>query len=208
MTLKRYCRIFLALSISAFIFITSDNTANAQAFHPFGPLLIPPGIESETVHSTRFISPDTIDPTLPGVGTNRYAYGQNDPVNKSDPNGHIIETAWDAANAAYGWYSFQENWSQGNYISAGFDFLGASIDSAATATPFVPGGAAAAIQGTKKAGHYIIAAIGASPNQLILLGPAKFRALVSRLAEIHGMPTPVMQRRSNLPRIQMWSPFT
>lgn len=36
----------------------------------------------------RFISPDDWDPTLPGVGTNRYAYAQNDPVNRSDPNGH------------------------------------------------------------------------------------------------------------------------
>ncbi|TPK59209.1 hypothetical protein FJ546_22230 [Mesorhizobium sp. B2-4-19] len=36
----------------------------------------------------RFISPDDWDPTLPGVGTNRYAYAQNDPVNKADRNGH------------------------------------------------------------------------------------------------------------------------
>ncbi len=36
----------------------------------------------------RFISPDDWDPTLEGVGTNRYAYADNDPVNKSDPNGH------------------------------------------------------------------------------------------------------------------------
>jgi RHS repeat-associated protein len=36
----------------------------------------------------RFISPDDWDPTLPGVGTNRYAYAGNDPVNKSDANGH------------------------------------------------------------------------------------------------------------------------
>jgi hypothetical protein len=27
---------------------------------------------------------------MPGVGTNRYSYSQNDPVNKSDPNGHQI----------------------------------------------------------------------------------------------------------------------
>jgi hypothetical protein len=40
------------------------------------------------VANSRFISPDDWDPTLPGVGTNRYAYSQNDPVNKSDPNGH------------------------------------------------------------------------------------------------------------------------
>lgn len=38
--------------------------------------------------SARFISPDTLDPTLPGVNTNRYAYSGNDPINKSDPNGH------------------------------------------------------------------------------------------------------------------------
>jgi hypothetical protein len=36
----------------------------------------------------RFISPDDWDPTKEGVGTNRYAYAANDPVNKSDPNGH------------------------------------------------------------------------------------------------------------------------
>ncbi|MEQ1409767.1 RHS repeat-associated core domain-containing protein, partial [Neorhizobium sp. Rsf11] len=38
----------------------------------------------------RFISPDDWDPTIDGVGTNRYAYAQNDPVNNSDPNGHSI----------------------------------------------------------------------------------------------------------------------
>lgn len=35
-----------------------------------------------------FVSPDTWDPLLPGVGTNRYAYAGNDPVNKADRNGH------------------------------------------------------------------------------------------------------------------------
>ncbi|MER9560401.1 RHS repeat-associated core domain-containing protein, partial [Mesorhizobium sp. M0323] len=39
----------------------------------------------------RFISPDDWDPTKEGVGTNRYAYAQNDPVNKSDPNGHATD---------------------------------------------------------------------------------------------------------------------
>jgi RHS repeat-associated protein len=38
--------------------------------------------------SAHFASPDDWDPTLPEVGTNRYAYAQNDPVNKADPNGH------------------------------------------------------------------------------------------------------------------------
>jgi len=42
-----------------------------------------------SVANARFISPDDWDPTLRGVGTNRYAYSENDPINKSDPNGHI-----------------------------------------------------------------------------------------------------------------------
>lgn len=45
--------------------------------------------------NARFISPDTMDPTLPGVGTNRYAYSENDPVNKNDPSGHFVESADD-----------------------------------------------------------------------------------------------------------------
>lgn len=47
----------------------------------------------------RFISPDTWDPTQPGVGTNRYANAGNDPVNNSDPNGHAFsgkETKFDS----------------------------------------------------------------------------------------------------------------
>jgi uncharacterized protein RhaS with RHS repeats len=37
----------------------------------------------------RFITPDTWDPILSGVDINRYAYANNDPVNLSDPNGHV-----------------------------------------------------------------------------------------------------------------------
>ncbi|PDT27229.1 hypothetical protein CO660_24440 [Rhizobium sp. L9] len=40
--------------------------------------------------NARFISPDDWDPTKEGVGTNRYAYSGDDPVNKSDPNGHMM----------------------------------------------------------------------------------------------------------------------
>jgi RHS repeat-associated protein len=38
----------------------------------------------------RFLSPDTWDPTLPGVDINRYAYAGNDPINGMDPSGHHI----------------------------------------------------------------------------------------------------------------------
>ncbi|MFZ1703474.1 MAG: RHS repeat-associated core domain-containing protein [Saprospiraceae bacterium] len=38
----------------------------------------------------RFVSPDDYDPVRDGVGTNRYAYAGNDPVNRSDANGHVV----------------------------------------------------------------------------------------------------------------------
>jgi RHS repeat-associated protein len=41
----------------------------------------------------RFISPDWWDPNQPGVGMNRYTYSDNDPINKSDQNGHETENA-------------------------------------------------------------------------------------------------------------------
>ena len=37
-----------------------------------------------------FLQPDWWEVTQEGVGTNRYAYSANDPINKSDPNGHTF----------------------------------------------------------------------------------------------------------------------
>ena len=37
-----------------------------------------------------FIQPDWFEVTKPGVGTNRYAYSGNDPVNLSDPGGNEV----------------------------------------------------------------------------------------------------------------------
>ncbi|SMR83581.1 RHS repeat-associated core domain-containing protein [Aliiroseovarius halocynthiae] len=43
-----------------------------------------------------FIQPDWFEVTKPGVGTNRYAYAGNDPVNLMDPNGNAwLDRAWD-----------------------------------------------------------------------------------------------------------------
>ncbi|MEX3012084.1 RHS repeat-associated core domain-containing protein, partial [Hoeflea sp. TYP-13] len=50
----------------------------------------------------RFISPDDWDPILEGVGPNRYAYASNDPINKTDPNGHqSLGSVSPAGPAAY-----------------------------------------------------------------------------------------------------------
>ncbi|WP_394891387.1 hypothetical protein ACG873_08940 [Mesorhizobium sp. AaZ16] len=77
--------IAVALAIS----LTIAGTASAYAASAFGPHIQAPAGQFAIV-PVRFISPDTLDPTMPGVGTNRYSYSQNDPVNKSDPNGHQL----------------------------------------------------------------------------------------------------------------------
>ncbi len=62
----------------------------------------------------RFLSPDTWDPTLPGVDINRYAYAGNDPVNASDPSGHWSSLTSNASLNSNGTgYSFNPQ-SSGN----------------------------------------------------------------------------------------------
>ncbi|OYX39575.1 MAG: hypothetical protein B7Y91_00715 [Rhodobacterales bacterium 32-64-14] len=47
-----------------------------------------------------FIQPDWWEVTQPGVGTNRYSYSFNDPVNGKDPTGHIDNWATEDAPTA------------------------------------------------------------------------------------------------------------
>ncbi len=58
-----------------------------------------------------FISPDPLDPTTPGVGTNRYAYSGGDPINHADPSGHAwVDRTWDGA---FGEGSFDRTFGNG-----------------------------------------------------------------------------------------------
>lgn len=60
----------------------------------------------------RFISPDDWDPVFEGVWTNRYAYAQNDPVNKADNNGHNwISAALEALGTVYDAYDVYSTFS-------------------------------------------------------------------------------------------------
>lgn len=71
-----------------------------------------------------WIQADWLDPTAPGVGTNRYAYSANDPINKFDPNGNSwLDRAWDSVagegsfNRTFG--DSGSAWSDRNFGSGG-----------------------------------------------------------------------------------------
>lgn len=83
---QRLLAVILAISM------VFANTVSSYAAPPVGSYIKSSAAQSPIV-SARFISPDTMDPTMPGVGTNRYAYADNDPINKSDPNGHWFGAA-------------------------------------------------------------------------------------------------------------------
>ncbi len=56
----------------------------------------------------RTLSPDWFDPVQPGVGTNRYSYSLNDPINQSDPSGHSV------GDSSFGFGAFGEGWDSGD----------------------------------------------------------------------------------------------
>lgn len=55
-----------------------------------------------------FIQPGSFDPIEPGVGTNRYAYSGNDPINQRDPSG----------NSFLDWFSSREDSDHQNQQAA------------------------------------------------------------------------------------------
>lgn len=89
----------------------------------------------------RFITPDTWDPDLPGVDINRYAYAGNDPVNQSDANGHIFETAWDVGNIAYDVGKIAYGTIVGDDAIYKEGLADLAFDAAAAVIPGVPAGA-------------------------------------------------------------------
>ena len=84
--------------------------------------------------SAMFIQPDWLDPSQPGVGTNRYAYSYNDPVNRLDPNGN------------YSWEEFGEDVS--NFFSGFADGFRENADLNSTAEMSAIGATSGAIYGS------------------------------------------------------------
>jgi hypothetical protein len=88
---------------------------------------------------------------LPGVGTNRYAYSDNFSVNKSDPSGHVVDIAVDAASLAIGVNSLASNLAKGDFESAVVDVIGIAVDAVAATVPGVAVGAGIGINAARAA---------------------------------------------------------
>ena len=110
-----------ALAIVLAVSMAASGTAASYAAPASASNLGHHNTRPQYLEAIRFLSPDNYDPTMPGVGTNRYAYALNDPINKADPNGHAVETIVDVVSAAIGWSSAYSNLRAGNYGAAAVD---------------------------------------------------------------------------------------
>jgi RHS repeat-associated protein len=100
-----------------------------------------------------FTSPDWLDPPIPGVGTNRYAYSANDPVNKLDPNGNMFGD----------WFWSQEASDQANMEAANNHFeAAAQLSSQLTGDPVKDFGVNQGIDGLLEEGNSLQARVGSS----------------------------------------------
>lgn len=87
-----------------------------------------------------FLQPDWFEVTMPGVGTNRYAYSFNDPINLSDGNGNAVDIFWDVGfmifdvgKIGYGWWTEDDEL----YEEGVTDLV---VDAASAAIPGLPAG--------------------------------------------------------------------
>lgn len=110
---------------------------------------------------------DRVDPLAEKYySTSPYAYCLGNPVNCLDSDGRAVETLWDAANVGLDAASLISNFVNGNLKSAAIDAGALLIDVAATAVPFVPGGAGTAVKAYRaaKAAHTTETAYKATRN--------------------------------------------
>ena len=107
-------------------------------------------LNARTYDPDLFTQPVWFEVTTTGVGTNRFAYSFNDPVNLSDPEGNYIEAGLEAASITIGIASFNSNVENGNYIGATVDVITLAIDVFALGLPAAPGVTSAMVATSRK----------------------------------------------------------
>jgi RHS repeat-associated protein len=130
-----------------------------------------------------------------------YAYCNNNPVMFIDPDGRAVETGWDIFNVGLDITSLSHNVINGNVGAAVVDGLCLVADVAATAMPFVPGGAGAAVKAartaekavnaTKSVGKSAEAAKMAQLRQKAEIGQEAHRQIEKELTDAFGSRTEV-----------------
>jgi RHS repeat-associated protein len=95
-----------------------------------------------------FLQPDWFEVTEPGVGTNRYSYSFNDPVNLSDPGGNAVETVWDVALIGYGAYQVGKAWWTEDDALMEQALTDLTVDALSAMAPGVPAGGSRAARMT------------------------------------------------------------
>ncbi|MFC1747382.1 RHS repeat-associated core domain-containing protein [Pseudomonadota bacterium] len=104
----------------------------------------------------RFISADPyLGRLAEPVTQNRFVYVHGNPVSYRDPSGLVVETGWDLFNVGLGTYSLSSNVQEGNWGWAMVDAAGLLYDGFATAVPFLPAGASAALTASRAGGGLV-----------------------------------------------------
>ena len=94
------------------------------------------------------------------VNLNVYHYAGNNPVKYIDPDGRVLETPWDIANAVFGYISGIIELNNGDYLKGSLSILGGVADTVAAFAPTIPGGVSIGI----KTIQYGTSAYGAIAN--------------------------------------------
>jgi RHS repeat-associated protein len=81
---------------------------------------------------------------------NKYSYVSNNPYKYVDPDGNVVETAWDIFNVALDFTSLGTNLVSGNIAGAALDIAAIVVDVGAALLPGVPGGAGAIIKASRE----------------------------------------------------------